>query len=257
MRKDPGLTHKKKVVEKMGDKFRITQTKRDEDLRMEDFKIEDPWRVFRIMSEFVEGFHSLSGLGKAVTIFGSARTDPRHKMYKEAVKTSELLVKEGYSIITGGGPGIMEAGNRGAHKKKKGSIGLNIDLPFEQKPNPYINKLINFHYFFARKVMFLKYANAFVIFPGGYGTLDELFECLTLIQTKRITSLPVILYGSYFWTDMVKWLDKMLNAHEHNIDAEDLFIYKIVDKPEDVIKEIKKFYAKSKKKKVARRRTDK
>lgn len=242
----------------MGDKFRVTQTKRDEDLKMEDFKIEDPWRVFRIMSEFVEGFHSLSDLGNAVTIFGSARTDPNHKMYKAAVKTSELLVKEGYSIITGGGPGIMEAGNLGAFKKKKGSIGLNIDLPFEQKPNPYINKLINFHYFFARKVMFLKYANAFVIFPGGYGTMDELFECLTLIQTKRISKMPVILFGNYFWKDMVAWLDNTLNRGEHNIDAEDLKIYEIVDTPEDVIKVIKKFYAqKSVKKGVSRRKTDK
>ncbi len=245
----------------MGDKFRVEQTKRQEDLRMEDFKIEDPWRVFRIMSEFVEGFHSLSDLGKSVTIFGSARTDPRHNMYKAAVRTSELLVKEGFSIITGGGPGIMEAGNRGAFKKKESSVGLNIDLPFEQKPNPYINKLINFHYFFARKVMFLKYAKAFVIFPGGYGTMDELFECLTLIQTRRIAKMPVILYGSYFWKDLVKWLERMLYAQANNIDKEDLLIYKVVDKPEDVVKIIKQFYIKNKVKKIKktlrrRRKTD-
>jgi len=243
----------------VGDKFRITQTKREEDLRIEDFKIEDPWRIFRIMSEFVEGFHSLSGIGNAVTIFGSARTDPKHKMYKAAVKTSQMLVDEGYSIITGGGPGIMEAGNKGAADKAKGSIGLNIELPFEQKPNPYINKLINFHYFFCRKVMFLKYAKAFVIFPGGYGTLDELFESLTLIQTKRMSKLPVIFVGSYFWKDLVKWLENTVCKNEKNIDAEDLKIYSIVDKPEDVLKIIKKFYSGSNggnKRKVRRRRTD-
>jgi hypothetical protein len=243
----------------MGDKYRLEQTKREDDLRMEDFKIDDPWRVFRIMSEFVEGFHALSDVGKSVTIFGSARTNARHKTYKAAVKTSELLVKEGFSIITGGGPGIMEAGNRGAYKKKKASIGLNIDLPFEQKPNAYINKLINFHYFFARKVMFLKYAKATVIFPGGFGTMDELFECLTLIQTKRMGRMPVILYGSYFWKDLVSWMDKILYRHAHTIDKEDLQIYRIVDQPEDVVKIIKKFYRQKKTKtpkKHNRRKTD-
>src|SRR5262245_11873300 len=138
----------------------------------EDFKMEDPWRVFRIMSEFVEGFEELSQIGPAVSIFGSARIKPGHTMYKMAEKTAELLVKAGYAVITGGGPSIMEAGNKGATKAKGLSIGLNIDLPFEQKPNPYIKHLINFHYFFCRKVMFVKYAKAFVIFPGGFGTLD-------------------------------------------------------------------------------------
>ena len=170
---------------------------------VEDFRMEDPWRVFRIMSEFVEGFEELSDVGSAVTIFGSSRTRVGDQWYQDAVKTSALLVKEGYAVITGGGPGIMEASNRGAAKFKGKSVGLNIDLPFEQKPNPYINHLINFHYFFCRKVMFVKYAKAFVIFPGGFGTLDELFESLTLIQTQRIEKFPVILFNRKYWAELV------------------------------------------------------
>ena len=148
-----------------------------------DLTMEDPWRVFKIMAEFVDGFEELSHIGPAVSIFGSSRIHEDHTFYKHAEKTAELLTKAGYAIITGGGPSIMEAGNKGAMKMKGTSIGLNIDLPFEQKPNPFINRLINFHYFFCRKVMFVKYAKAFVIFPGGFGTMDELFEALTLIQT--------------------------------------------------------------------------
>jgi uncharacterized protein (TIGR00730 family) len=210
---------------------------------MEDVKMEDPWRVFRIMAEFVDGFHELSKVENAVTIFGSARTKETHPWYEAAEKTAKLLVKEGYSVMTGGGPGAMEAANKGAFKASGKSVGLNIDLPFEQKPNPYINHLINFHYFFCRKVMFVKYAKAFVIFPGGFGTLDELFESFTLIQTQRIERFPIILFGSSYWNGLMSWLrDSVLK--EKNIDPQDLEIYQIVDRPEDIVKVIKDFYKK-------------
>ena len=212
---------------------------------VEDFKLEDPWRIFRIMSEFVDGFQELSAIGPAVTIFGSARTPQNHDWYKAAEKTAKLLVKEGYAVITGGGPGVMEAGNKGAQSQKGESLGLNIDLPFEQKPNPYISHLIKFHYFFTRKVMFVKYAKAFVIFPGGYGTLDEFFESLTLIQTRRMEKFPVILYSRDYWQGLIQWLDDKV-VRERNIDPEDLDIIQIVDKPEEVVALIKKFYKKKK-----------
>lgn len=214
----------------------------------EDLRTEDPWRVFRIMAEFVDGFHELSEIGPAVSIFGSARTKQTNKWHKQAEKTAELLVKEGYAIITGAGPGIMEAGNKGATKAKGKSIGLNIDLPFEQKPNRYVQELINFHYFFCRKVMFVKYATAFVIFPGGFGTLDEFFESITLIQTRRMGKFPVVLYGSKYWGGLIDWLKKSV-LKEKNIDSEDMDIFQIVDSPEDVIKIIKAFYSAKKKNK--------
>ncbi len=210
-------------------------------------KMEDPWRVFRIMAEFVDGFHQLSEIGPAVSVFGSARTKRTHKMYKLAVETSQLLAKAGYAVITGGGPSIMEAGNKGASKAQGSSIGLNIDLPFEQKPNRYIKTLINFHYFFCRKVMFVKYAKAFVIFPGGFGTLDEFFESITLIQTRRMERFPVILVGSDYWKGLADWL-RDATLKEDNIDPEDLNIFEIVDTPQQVIKVIKKFYNNKKKK---------
>jgi uncharacterized protein (TIGR00730 family) len=206
-----------------------------------DFFDMDQWRIFRIMAEFVEGFDRLHKFDNAVTIFGSARLKPDHKMYQMAEDTAKVLVKAGYAVITGGGPGIMEAGNRGAFLAKGDSIGLNIELPFEQKPNPYIRTLINFHYFFCRKVMFVKYAKAVVVFPGGYGTMDELFESLTLVQTGRMPKVPVILFGSYFWRGLESWLkERMLG--DKCIDANDLYLYKIVDKPEEVVKVIKDFY---------------
>lgn len=207
----------------------------------EDFKLEDPWRVFRIMSEFVDGFHELAGIGPAISIFGSSRTKRTQQWHKLAERTAELLVKEGYAVITGGGPGIMEAGNKGASRGKGKSIGLNIDLPFEQKPNKYINHLINFHYFFARKVMFVKYAKAFVIFPGGYGTLDEFTESITLIQTGRMEKFPVVLFDSHYWQGLIHWLKgSVLKAG--NIDPEDLEIFQIADTPENVVKIIRDFY---------------
>ena len=215
--------------------------------KSEIMRFEDPWRVFRIMGEFVEGFHRFAELGPAVTIFGSARTTRGKKMYKLATETAEKLVKAGYAVITGGGPGIMEAGNKGASKARGESIGLNIDLPFEQKPNPYIKTLMNFHYFFCRKVMFVKYAKAFVIFPGGFGTLDECFESLTLIQTQRIDKFPVILVGTEFWGGLISWMKESLVA-EKTISAKDLNLFKVVDTSDEVVKAIKEFYQPKRKK---------
>jgi len=203
--------------------------------------MEDPWRVFRIMSEFVDGFHQMSEVGPAVTIFGSARTKRSDKMFRLAEETAGLLVKEGYGVITGGGPGIMEAGNKGAQKAGGKSIGLNIELPFEQKANRYITTLINFHYFFCRKVMFVKYATAFVIFPGGFGTLDEFFESITLIQTGRIEKFPVVLVGSEYWKGLEDWFKRTVLPDE-KISAPDLGIFKVVDTAADVVKVIRDFY---------------
>ncbi len=225
----------------MGNKARIKKNAKEKILEMEDLKLEDPWRVFRIMAEFVEGFHEMKDVNNAVSIFGSARTKKTHRWYKQAERTAQLLVKEGYSVITGGGPGAMEAGNKGAAKAKGQSIGLNIDLPFEQKPNRYVNHLINFHYFFCRKVMFVKYAKAFVIFPGGFGTLDELFESLTLIQTHRTEKFPVIMYDSKFWGGLIDWIKKEV-LKVRNIDADDMHLFTVVDSPEAVIKVIKDYY---------------
>lgn len=206
-------------------------------------RLEEPWRIFRIMAEFVDGFHAMSQIGPAVSIFGSARTKKTHPMYKMAEKTAALLVKDGYTVITGGGPAIMEAGNKGATNAGGASIGLNIDLPFEQKPNRYIKTLINFHYFFCRKVMLVKYAKAFVIFPGGYGTFDELFESLTLIQTRRIEGFPVILVSKKYWSGLLEWITKTV-LKERYVDAADLNIFHVVDSPEEVVKIIRNFYKK-------------
>ncbi|HEX4055208.1 MAG TPA: TIGR00730 family Rossman fold protein [Tepidisphaeraceae bacterium] len=198
---------------------------------------EDGWRVFRIMAEFVEGFETMSRVGKAVSIFGSARTKPDDPYYKAAEKTGKLLVKAGYAVITGGGPGIMEAANRGAHEAGGTSVGLNISLPHEQESNRYINVSMDFHYFYARKVMFVKYASAFICFPGGFGTLDECFETLTLIQTLKIQAFPVILFGTKYWTGLVEWMRKQLSPQF--IDPEDTGIFRIVDRPKDVVAIVK------------------
>ncbi len=218
-----------------------TSSKKDDVFEM------DHWRIFRIMSEFVEGFDRMHTVDNAVTIFGSARLKPNHRMYQQCERTAKLLAENGYQVITGGGPGIMEAGNRGAFLAKGESIGLNIELPFEQKPNPYIRTLINFHYFFCRKVMFVKYAKAVVVFPGGFGTMDELFESLTLVQTGRMPRVPVIMVGSYFWKGLEGWMKERL-LDEKCIDENDLYLYQIVDEPEEVVKIIKDFYRKGKKK---------
>ena len=208
-----------------------------------DFTTQDPWRIFRIMSEFVEGFEELARIGPAVTVFGSARTKASDRYYKLAEEIAFLLAKDGYAIITGAGPGIMEAANKGAKKAGITSIGLNIQVPVAQKPNRFITKLIEFRYFFCRKVMFLKYANASVIFPGGFGTMDEFFETVTLIQTQRIEKFPVVLVGSEYWKGLIDWVKKsMINTNR--VSEEDLDIFSIVDEPAEVVSVIKKFYSK-------------
>jgi len=210
-----------------------------------DFTTEDPWRMFRIISEFTDGFEVLSGVGKAVSIFGSARLAPGSKYYKLTEEIAYLLAKEKYAIITGSGPGLMEAANKGARRAKGHSIGLNIEIPTEQRSNPYVDTLLSFHYFFVRKVMFVKYAKAFVIMPGGYGTLDEFFEAINLIQTIRIPRFPVVVFGSDYWNGMFGWL-KATVMKEGCISKSNLDIFAVADKPEDVVKIIRRFYAKNK-----------
>ena len=195
-----------------------------------DFTRSDPWRVLRIMSEFIEGFDTLAGISKGVSIFGSARTGPDDPQYAAARETARLLAEAGYSIITGAGPGIMEAANRGAREGRGHSVGCNIELPFEQGANPYVDTLINFRYFFVRKTMFIKYSDAFVIFPGGYGTLDELFEALTLIQTGKIYRFPVILFGRRYWAGLVRWLHSRALL-EKKISPGDLDLMLLTDDP--------------------------
>jgi uncharacterized protein (TIGR00730 family) len=201
------------------------------------FTSSDPWRVFRIMGEFVEGFDALARVGEAVTIFGSARVPPDDPQYLAATETARLLAQAGFSIITGGGPGIMEAANRGAREAGGLSIGCNIELPFEQGINPYVDIAINFRYFFVRKTMFVKYAEAFVIFPGGFGTLDELFESLTLIQTGKVRHFPVILFGSAYWSGLLDWIRGTLMA-EGKISPDDLKLLTVTDSPEEAVRAI-------------------
>lgn len=212
--------------------------------QIEKLFIEDSWRVFRIISEFVEGFEELSQIGNCVTIFGSARVQEGDADYELARTIAHKLVEAGYGVITGGGPGIMEAGNRGAAEAGGISVGLNIDLPHEQKPNPYANIQLDFRYFFIRKVMFVKYARAFVILPGGFGTLDELFEALTLIQTQRIGKFPVILVNRNYWQGLIDWI-KGTALPEHKISEADLDLFKIVDQPEEVVEQIITYYRKA------------
>ena len=206
-----------------------------------EFDSEDPWRIFRIMSEFVEGFEVLSCIGKAVSIFGSSRLPAGHKYFKLAEEIAYLLAKEKYAIITGSGPSIMEAANKGAKRANGYSVGLNIQLPLQQQPNPYVDTLLDFRYFFTRKVMFVKYAKAFVIMPGGYGTLDEFMEAINLISTERIPKFPVIVVGSEYWKGMAEWLEKMV-LKTGCISQEDRKLFKVVDKPQEVVKIIKDFY---------------
>src|SRR5688572_18087496 len=198
------------------------------------FLKEDPWRIFRIMAEFVDSFETMSQVGPAVTIFGSARTPPTNPYYQTAVAVARALAKQNLAVITGGGPGIMEAANRGAAEAKGKSVGLNIELPFEQKGNKYANVPINFHYFFSRKVCFVKYSIAYVFMPGGFGTLDEFYEVLTLVQTRRITRFPLILYGRNYWTGLCKWMRATLEKNSY-ISAGDLDLVQIVDTPEEAI----------------------
>ena len=208
-----------------------------------NFTKEDPWRIFRIMAEFVDGFDELSAIGDAVTIFGSARTKPSDRYYKMAEKTAALLAKNNLAVITGAGPGIMEAANKGTKAAGGVSIGLNIEVPIIQEPNKFITKLIDFRYFFCRKVMFVKYAKAFIIFPGGFGTMDEFFESITLIQTSRIEKFPVILMGSEYWKGLIDWMKQDM-LREDRVEKNDLDLFSVVDKPEEALKIIKDFYSK-------------
>jgi uncharacterized protein (TIGR00730 family) len=197
----------------------------------------DPWRVFRIMGEFVEGFTTLAEIGPAVTIFGSARVPAGDPQYQAAETTARLVARAGFAVITGGGPGVMEAANKGAKEAGGVSIGCNIELPFEQGINPYVDVPINFHYFFVRKTMFVKYAEAFIIFPGGFGTMDELFEALTLIQTGKVRNFPVILFGSAYWRGLVDWLRDTMLA-EGKISPDDVDMLMVTDSPEEAVRAV-------------------
>jgi uncharacterized protein (TIGR00730 family) len=211
-----------------------------------EIKSNDSWMVFKIMAEFVDGFQTLYKIGPCVSIFGSARTPADHPYYQLAEETAYQITREGFGIISGGGAGIMEAANKGAKRGNGQSVGLNIELPFEQRANPYIDsdKLLHFDHFFVRKVMFMKYAQGFVVLPGGFGTLDELFEALTLIQTGKSDAFPVILMGSDFWGGLVDWIKEKL-LKEGMIGASDLDLIKVCDQPEEVVKIIRDFYLRS------------
>ncbi|MDO9037267.1 MAG: TIGR00730 family Rossman fold protein [Lutibacter sp.] len=210
-----------------------------------EIKTNDSWAIFKIMAEFVEGFERLSKIGPCVTIFGSARTKEDHEYYKLAENIAYNLTTHGYGIVTGGGPGIMEAGNRGARRGKGTSVGLNIELPFEQHDNPYIDsdKSLDFDYFFVRKVMFIKYSQGFVVMPGGFGTMDELFEAITLIQTKKIGKFPIVLVGTKYWSGLMDWIKNTL-VNEGAISLEDLNLISIVDTEDEVLEVINNFYKK-------------
>ncbi|MGM0368766.1 MAG: TIGR00730 family Rossman fold protein [Actinomycetota bacterium] len=221
----------KKIPPKNNDRELLKYSKTTEP----GFADSDPWRVLRIQSEFVEGFDTLAGIGPCVAIFGSARILPDNHFYKEAMETAKLLAKKDMGIITGGGPGIMEAANKGAFDAGGLSVGCNIELPFEQESNPYQHISLEFRYFFVRKMIFVKYSVGFIIFPGGFGTLDELFEALTLAQTNKIEHFPIVLYGRNYWKDLCKWIDKCLLTEHCTISPEDKKLYKIVDNPQEAV----------------------
>lgn len=212
----------------------------------QEIKVTDSWSIFKIMAEFVDGFEKLAKIGPCVSIFGSARTPETNPYYKIAVDCAKLLTDRGYGVITGGGPGIMEAANKGAFENGGKSVGLNIDLPFEQFHNKYIdsNKLLEFDYFFIRKVMFMKYSQGFIVLPGGMGTMDELFEAITLIQTGKIARFPIVLVGKDYWGGLVNWIESTMLEKEHNIHAEDLKLFRLVDTAEEAAEHIFKFYEK-------------
>jgi uncharacterized protein (TIGR00730 family) len=223
---------------------RIRQAFKDRDWN--EIKISDSWAIFKVMAEFVTGFEKLGKIGPCVSIFGSARTKSDNPYYKMAEEIAAKLVRHGYGVITGGGPGIMEAGNKGAHSEGGRSVGLNIQLPFEQFHNVYIDpdKIITFDYFFVRKVMFVKYAQGFIVMPGGMGTLDELFEAITLIQTQKIGRFPIVLVGRSYWQGLLDWIETVMLGQERNISEEDLKLINIVDTPTDAVKVIDDFYSK-------------
>ena len=209
-----------------------------------EIKTNDSWAIFKIMSEFVEGFEKMGKIGPCVSIFGSARTQPGDKYYELAVKVASKIVDHGYGVITGGGPGIMEAGNKGAHQRGGVSVGLNIELPFEQHDNPYIDsdKNINHDYFFVRKVMFVKYSQGFVVMPGGFGTLDELFEAITLIQTKKIEKFPIVLVGTEYWSGLLDWIKATMEIKHKTVSEGDLDLIHLVDTEDEVIDVLDTFY---------------
>jgi uncharacterized protein (TIGR00730 family) len=229
----------------MSEKYRKKKMYKTKDWT--EFTAESSWRMFKIMAEFVEGFERMDKIGPCVSIYGSARTPEDNAYYQLAEKLAARLAQEGFGIITGGGPGIMEAGNKGAHHMNGKSVGLNIELPFEQYANPYIDqdKLINFKYFFVRKVMLVKYAQAFIFMPGGFGTLDELFEALTLIQTHKIERVPVILMGSDFWKGLLSWIDKTVLKMAGNISAEDMDLFFVTDDVDAAVQHVSEFYTTS------------
>jgi uncharacterized protein (TIGR00730 family) len=198
-------------------------------MQLESFYYEDLWRVFRIMAEFVEGFETMGKIGRAVTVFGSARTDPNDKYYKKAQELAKKLAERKFAVITGGGPGIMEAANKGAHEGEGVSVGLNIHLPHEQVTNPYQNVSLDFHYFFARKMMFVKYAEAVICMPGGFGTLDEFFEAMTLVQTHKAPEFPIVCIGKEYWSGLVDWIKNVMLAKFHCIEDKDLALFHVTD----------------------------
>ena len=211
-----------------------------------EIKTSDSWQIFKIMAEFVEGFEKMASIGPCVSVFGSARTKPDNRYYKLAEEIAFKLTQNGYGVITGGGPGIMEAANKGAQRGNGISVGLNIQLPFEQSSNPYIDadKLITFKHFFVRKVVFQKYAQGFIVLPGGFGTFDEFFESATLIQTGKIGKFPIVLVGTEFWEGMINWIEKVVQEEEKNISPEDLDLFKVVDTADEAVAVINDFYAK-------------
>ena len=215
------------------------------DKTWQEIKATDSWQIFKIMAEFVDGFDKMGRIGPCVSVFGSARTKLGNKYYKLAEEISFKLTREGYGVITGGGPGIMEAANRGAKAGGGKSVGLNIELPFEQSSNPFIDhdKLINFNYFFVRKTIFLRYSQGFIALPGGFGTLDELFEALTLVQTNKIAKFPIVLVGEAYWKGMLEWIKATMLTEEKNISVEDLDLFKVVDTASEAVKVIVDFYA--------------
>jgi uncharacterized protein (TIGR00730 family) len=210
-----------------------------------DIKTEDSWAIFKIMAEFVEGFEKLKKIGPCVSIFGSARTKPDNPYYGLAEDVAKRLVQSGYGVITGGGPGIMEAGNKGAKDYGGRSVGLNIELPFEQNGNSFIDqdKLLNFRYFFVRKVMFMRYSQGFIVMPGGMGTLDELFEAITLIQTGKTGKFPIVLVGKKYWSGLVDWIKETMLGQENNISPEDMYLFKVVDTAEEAVAIVDDFYS--------------
>ena len=226
------------------EEYKIKKAFRERDWN--EIKSSDSWAVFKVMSEFVEGFERLAKIGPCVSIFGSARTKPGHPYYEMTMEIAAELVRYGYGVITGGGPGIMEAANKGAVKAKGRSVGLNIRLPFEQEGNPYVDKdkILNFEHFFVRKVMFVKYSQGFIVMPGGFGTMDELFEALTLIQTKKIGRFPIVLVGKSFWGGLMDWIEKTVCHGETNIESHDLDLINLVDTPKEAVKVINDFYSK-------------